>query len=60
MENRRSPMAVLLKNKGDRAQCEQEKIHEIAEKLLQRNHREAVVRCVLGENFRRVATEVWK
>ena len=35
-------------------------IQEIAETLLQRNHREAVVKGVLGGNFRRVASEVWK
>ena len=40
--------------------AEPRQIHEIAEILLQRNHREVVVRCILGGNFRRVATEVWK
>lgn len=34
--------------------------HEIAEALLRRNHREDVIRNVLGGNFRRVAEQVWK
>ena len=40
--------------------AEPRQIHEIAENLLQRNHHETVVSCILGGNFRRVATEVWK
>jgi len=40
--------------------AEPRQIQEIAETLLQRNHREAVVKGVLGGNFRRVASEVWK
>jgi membrane dipeptidase len=35
-------------------------INEIAEILLRRNHREMVVRRVIGGNFKRVAAQVWK
>ena len=35
-------------------------IDEISENLLKRNHNEAVIRGVLGENFRRLAEKVWK
>ena len=35
-------------------------IGEIGEEMLRRNHGEAVVRAVIGGNFKRVAGQVWK
>jgi len=35
-------------------------IQEVGEELLRRNHLESVVENVLGGNFRRVASQVWK
>jgi membrane dipeptidase len=45
---------------GDRRYAPPEQLPKVTEALLERNYSEKEIRWILGENFLRLARQVWK